>query len=345
MDRRSIFFLAGGVAGGVAAGAAVAAHRRQRQADHRVDAVTYTGPSGRVDEALYDVPEDTIEATVPTADGGTLHYLERGDGRPLVLLHGITLRADVWAPELHLLADRYRVIAVSLRGHGQSIAGANGYGMGPLADDVAAVLDGLDLHDAIVVGHSMGGMGLMQFCGAHPGVLGERVAGLVFMATRAHQVVPPHLRRAAVRIAERRQAVIDAGQPLPRVPGFGPRFVRPVFGDHPSRKALEQVAEMAEAMDDTALLTSARGLLDHDAQIALRATHTPSLVLVGSRDVLTPVGSARHLAGLLPDTRLVVFPRAGHQLMQERPEGVARSIDDLVDEIDRRADEAPAGAL
>ena len=336
MDRRSILFISGGVAAGLAASAAVA-RRRGRKADQDVVTVTYTGPSGRVPDSLFDVPDDTAEGTVATADGGTLHYLERGEGRPLVLLHGITLRADVWAPQLHQLADRHRVIAVSLRGHGQSVAGSAGYGMVPLGDDVAAVLEALDLRDAIVVGHSMGGMGLMQFCGAHPDVLGARVAGLVFMATRAHQVVPPHLRRVAVGLTDRRQAAVGSGQPLPKPPGFGPRFVRPAFGDHPSRTAMARVAEMADAMDDLALLTSARGLLDHDARVALSATHTPSLVLVGSRDVLTPVGSARHLAALLPDAHLVLFPRAGHQLMQERPDGVARAIDDLVAEIDRRA--------
>jgi non-heme chloroperoxidase len=343
MDRRTMLFLSAGVAAGVAVGAAIARRRSRSEEDHVT--VTYAGPTGRVSDALFDVPDDTIEGTVPTGDGGTLHYLERGSGRPLVLLHGITLRADVWAPQLHQLADRYRVIAVDLRGHGGSVAGTSGYGMGPLGDDVAAVLEGLDLRDAVVVGHSMGGMGLMQFCGAHPDVLGSRVAGLVFMATRAHQVVPPHLRRAAVRVAEGRQAVVDAGRPLPRPPGLGPRVVRPAFGDRPARRAVAIVADMVESMDDSALLTSARGLLDHDARIALQATATPSLVLVGSRDLLTPVGSARHLAGLLPNTRLVLFPRAGHQLMQERPDGVARAIDDLVDEIERPAEElAPVEA-
>jgi pimeloyl-ACP methyl ester carboxylesterase len=146
-------------------------------------------------------------------------------------------------------------------------------------------------------------------------------------------------------VAEGRQAVVDAGRPLPRPPGLGPRVVRPAFGDRPARRAVAIVADMVESMDDSALLTSARGLLDHDARIALQATATPSLVLVGSRDLLTPVGSARHLAGLLPNTRLVLFPRAGHQLMQERPDGVARAIDDLVDEIERPAEElAPVEA-
>jgi len=345
MDRRTIIFLSGGVATGMAVGAAVARRRRRGRREEDLVTVTYGGPSRRVPDPLFDLPDDTVEGTVPTGDGGTLHYLERGSGRPLVLLHGITLRADVWAPQLHQLADRYRVIAVDLRGHGGSVAGSSGYGMGPLGDDVATVLESLDLRDAVVVGHSMGGMGLMQFCGAHPDVLGARVAALVFMATRAHQVVPAHLRRAAIRLAEGRQAVVDAGRPLPKPPGLGPRFVRPAFGDRPSRRALALVAEMVEEMDDTALLTTARGLLDHDARIALQATATPSLVLVGSRDLLTPVSSARHLAGLLPNTRLVLFPRAGHQLMQERPEGVARAIDDLVAEIERPAEEAePAEA-
>ena len=153
--------------------------------------------------ALFDLPADVTHRTVPTPDGGELHLIERGEGRPLVLLHGITLRADVWAPQFHQLADRYRVIAVDLRGHGTSTAGTDGYGLPRLATDLATVLETLDLRDAVFVGHSMGGMTIMQFCGDHPDVLDERVAGVVFVATRAHAVVPALRRRRGPRLGDR----------------------------------------------------------------------------------------------------------------------------------------------
>lgn len=156
----------------------------------------------------------------------------RGTGRPLVLLHGITLRADVWAPQFHQLADRYRVIAVDLRGHGTSKAGTAGYGIGRLADDLAALLIGLDLHHAVVVGRSMGGMTVMQFCGAHPDVLAERVDGLVFVATRAHQGPPPVRGqrgpgRAGTRPAHGVRGASAAGSGGGQRSGSAPRVRRP----------------------------------------------------------------------------------------------------------------------
>ena len=63
----------------------------------------------------FVVPDDVVHHHLDTPDGGTIHALERGEGRPLVLIHGITLRSDVWAPQLQDLADRYRVISVDLR--------------------------------------------------------------------------------------------------------------------------------------------------------------------------------------------------------------------------------------
>lgn len=284
---------------------------------------------------LFDLPDDVIEHEIPTPDGGTVHVIEKGEGRPLVLLHGITLRADVWAPQFHQLTDRYRVIAVDLRGHGTSRAGSGGFGIPRLADDLATVLTELDLHHAVVVGHSMGGMTAMQFCGDHPDVLAERVDGLVFVATRAHQVLPPYVDRGARRLVAQGQTILDAGQALPSRATVTTQAARLAFGDRPSRRAVEIVAEMGGSMDPASLVPSLGGLIEHDARVALRATSTPSLVIVGTRDLLTPVPSASHLAHLLPDAELVVLRRAGHQLMQERPEELAELLDAFVARIER----------
>jgi pimeloyl-ACP methyl ester carboxylesterase len=291
-------------------------------------------PPGPLDDALFDLPDGIVHHHLPTADGGTVHAIELGSGRPLVLLHGITLRSDVWAPQFHQLADRFRVIAVDLRGHGESKAGSAGYGIPRLGDDLATLLEALDLRGAIVVGHSMGGMTVMQFCGDHPDVLHERVAGLVFVATRAHRVMPPLVDGGARALVRRGQAVIDAGGQLPARATVTTQAARLAFGDHPSHKAVRIVAGMGQAMEPAALVPSLGGLIEHDAREALRATHTPSLVVVGTRDLLTPVPSARHLAHLLPDSELVVLPRAGHQLMQERPYELADLLDAFVDRIE-----------
>lgn len=315
--------------------AAAGAYRSTHPADARGPVTPDPGRRREpVSDSLFDLPADVIEHQIDTPDGGTIHALEKGSGRPLVLLHGITLRADVWAPQFHQLADRYRVIAIDLRGHGTSAAGTAGFGIGRLADDLATLLTALDLHEAVLVGHSMGGMTVMQFCGDHPDVLAERVDGLVFVATRAHQVMPPYVDRGARALVTRGQSLIDAGQALPSRATVTTQAARLAFGDRPSKKAIGIVAEMGQSMTPEALVPSLGGLIEHDARTALRATDTPSLVIVGTRDLLTPVPSARHLAHLLPDAELVVLPRAGHQLMQERPGELAELIDAFVARLD-----------
>lgn len=332
MKTRSIVLLAASTAGIAAAAAGL--YRATHPSDARGPLTPPTGRRRPVPDELFDLPDDVVHHEIPTADGGVLHAVERGSGRPLVLLHGITLRHDVWSPQLHQLADRYRVIALDLRGHGGSRAGSAGFGLSRLADDLALVLEHLDLTEAVVVGHSMGGMTAMQFCAEHPDVLDQRVDGLVFVATRAHQVLPPFMVDGARHLVGRGQAMVDEGRQLPARANLTEHLARLAFGDHPSPRAVALVAEMGRSMEHEALVPSVAGLLEHDARDALRATHTPSLVVVGTRDVLTPVPAGRHLAHLLPRSELVVLPKAGHQLMQERPDELAELIDHFVATLD-----------
>ena len=113
--------------------------------------------------------------------------------------------------------------------------------------------------------------------------------------------------------------------------------MRTVFGDHPSPRAIDIVAEMTGSMDPASLIGSLQGIVEHDARDALRATRTPSIVVVGTRDTLTPVPLSRKMARLMPGCEFVVLPRAGHQLMQERPNELADLIDGLVARIEGSA--------
>ena len=297
-------------------------------------------PDARLDP-LYDLPGDVTHHDVPAPDGGSIHVLERGSGRPLLLIHGVTLQARVWAPQFHLMADRYRILAMDVRGHGRSTPGGDGFGRTIAARDVRAVLEHFDLRDAIVVGHSMGGMILMEFAGDFPDELQERVAGLVFMDTAAYQVLPRLALPVMKALGRRVRVRFDDGRTVPdRSMGDDDLswvMSRLAFGARPSGRAVDEVRRCGAEVPQSTALPSWIDILDHDAREALRATSTPSLIVVGSRDLLTPVAGARRIAQFLPHARLEVLPGCGHQMMQERPYEFAELLDGFAAGLPQRS--------
>lgn len=311
---------------GAVLGAAVGA---ERFLAHRIR--TRHDPDG---DALLVPPDDVRHLTVPASDGGSLHLLERGEGRPVLLVHGITLNAELWSPQLHGLADGFRVLSLDQRGHGDSTAGTAGYSIRQLGDDLAAVLEGLDLRDVLLVGHSMGGMAALTFAADHADLRRERVAGLGLVATAASQPVVPALGSRAAALGAYVVDRLDDGRPLPSYRFSGNDLslflIRTVFGRDPSAAAIEQVRASIEATDDDAVMRLLGGILgDYDVSAHLGDIDLPAFVVVGTRDVLTPVPFARSMAEGLPGAELTILPAAGHQLMQERPDVIDQLVRDL----------------
>ena len=105
---------------------------------------------------------------VTVADGTEIFYKDWGTGPPVVFSHGWPLNADAWDNQLKLVADNgFRAIAHDRRGHGRSSQAWDGNDMDTYADDLAAVIDELDLRDAILVGHSTGGGEVARYLGRH----------------------------------------------------------------------------------------------------------------------------------------------------------------------------------
>ena len=283
---------------------------------------------------------------IPAHDGGEIHVVEKGpaDGRPLVLLHGITLQARIWGYQLRDLSDRFRVVAVDLRGHGESRPGTEGFGLDRLANDLVSVLEHLDLHHAIVVGHSMGGMALMRFCGDHPAVLAARVDGVVFLATAPLVPLPAAVVRMLERLGPTLQRTGDQ-RGWHRMPKLQPPaggdlatvLARRAFGARPSPTHVALTSEVTFAAPPATTWPSGLGLVTHDAEEALAATHTPSLVIGGELDNITPVALSHRIAELLPHAELHVFDGAGHMLMLERH----AEVDELLEKFAARVG-APA---
>jgi non-heme chloroperoxidase len=107
-------------------------------------------------------------STIKTKDGTELYYKDWGNGQPIVFSHGWPLSADAWDPQMLFLGQKgYRVIAHDRRGHGRSGQPWNGNSMDQYADDLAELMDALDLKDAIMVGHSTGGGEVAHYIGRH----------------------------------------------------------------------------------------------------------------------------------------------------------------------------------
>lgn len=287
-------------------------------------------------------PVGTRHHLFASADGGQLHAVEHGrpEAKPIVLLHGVNLAAALYNHALADLGHRFRVIALDWRGHGRSRPGRDGYGLGQLGNDVATLLEHFDLRDAVVLGHSMGGMGLGRFAVDHPDVRSRRVSGLVFCDTAAFDVGRlPHFLRALqptlASLSARRPELVGRIAQAPRG-DLGYAANRLVFGKHPDPMAVEQHRLMYDAMSPEAMSNSMLPLLFHDLRLSLPSVTTPSLVMVGADDPLTPPSQAQALLQLLPNGRLHTFPEVGHVPMLECRDEFARVLAAFAEEVQSR---------
>lgn len=318
--------IAGGVAGGVA-GAAYAAERA-------VVAGVRRNPDPDAGRELTPRFDEAVR--LPSHDEGSIYTISRGKGPTVLFSHGVTLSVRLWFKQFDDLPERgLRVVAFDHRGHGESECGTTGHSIDNLAQDVKTVIEGLDLRDVVLVGHSMGGVAAEAFAINYPDLAAERVRGLVLMSTLAktHLSGSRQLRCALERLSDRGP---DSGTIMTQ-PNFGFFLARIGFGRDPQPSHVELTRQMIAACKRDDSRPAIRALLGLDLTDDLRGIAIPTVVMSGTADLIAPPAESRRIAELIPDARLEVFKSAGHMLMFERTDEVNDLIEEFVRDVGARA--------
>jgi 3-oxoadipate enol-lactonase len=232
-----------------------------------------------------------------------------GSGLPVVFLHAFPLNRTMWDPQVTALVGECRCIPIDLRGFGDSSA-CPPYSVDQFADDVIAVLDTLQIQRAVIVGLSLGGYIAFALWRRHR----ERVRALVLADTRALADTTDAVarRRSLIELAETQGNTAVANVQIAGLVGKTTRDKRPDIYDAVHRMiaqaSVEGVVGALEAL-----------IARPDSTQTLSTIDVPTLIIVGSEDVVTPPRDARALHAAIPGSRLEVLQQAGHLSNLERP--------------------------
>jgi non-heme chloroperoxidase len=270
-----------------------------------------------------------VQQTVTTPDGTELSVLVAGPagGRTFVLSHCWTGDRRIWGPVARRLVERgHRVALYDQRGHGSSTVGRDGLTLTALGDDLAAVIEAVDATDAVVAGHSMGGMATQAFATEHPDLLRERVRGLALVSTSSGD-----LRQGA--LAERLASLVLSTTGIDRAfrsRRLAPVLVRGSVGRAAALPVLEAVVETFAATPPATRAGFFTAMMGMDFDEALAKVDVPVVVVSGTRDTLTPPAHSRRMVEALPQARHHVIKGAGHMLPCEAPDELADVLESLL---------------
>jgi pimeloyl-ACP methyl ester carboxylesterase len=248
--------------------------------------------------------------------GVRIHYTVEGQGEPVILIPGYSASIVTnWEQPgiVKGLADRYQVVAIDNRGHGQSEKphDAQAYGLNIMDEDVLHLMDHLNIRKAHVVGYSMGGMMTLLLLTQHPDrLLTATMGGAGWQSAKERQAMAGGMNQLADSLEQGK--------------GLGPLIVAltPTGQPPPTPEQTEAASKRTLSRNDPlALAAVARGVgsLPVITEAQIRANKVPALALIGEQDALNRP-FVDHLEGVMPNLKIVVIPGASHMTAVRNPE-------------------------
>jgi non-heme chloroperoxidase len=251
--------------------------------------------------------------TLKTSDGTEIYYKDWGGGQPVVFSHGWPLSADAWEDQMFFLAAKgYRCVAHDRRGHGRSSQPYNGNEMNTYADDLAALIESLDLTKTIVVGHSTGGGEVARYIGRHGT---KRVAKAVLIGAVTPIMLKTEKYPGGLQMGKFDE--IRAGVQKDRSQFFKD-LTEPFYGANRAGAKVSQGVKDAFWLQG--MMAGMKGVMDcikafseTDFTEDLKKFDVPTLIMHGDDDQIVPIeATAKQSANLIPGAELKVYKGASH---------------------------------
>jgi non-heme chloroperoxidase len=270
--------------------------------------------AGARTQETREMPSGPRPSFVETDDGASLFYVDWGTGKPVLFTHAWGLNGDIWEYQLTELVDQgLRCIAYDRRGHGRSTDPGRGYDYDRLADDLAAVINQLDLSDVTLVGFSMGNGEALRYLQRHGSA---RIARLLMVST-----IPPRSDGSLFN-------GMIAGLKQDR-PAFFANGVTAFTGGHVavSPAMTEWVIAQFMRASPRGTIECMRAISRGDLRADMRAVTVPTLIVHGDKDQVNPLEkTARKAAELIPGCALKVYEEAPHGLVITHRDRLAQDI-------------------
>jgi pimeloyl-ACP methyl ester carboxylesterase len=321
--RRRRLLLAAMVASGIAAGAIA----RRVTRDSAESSLDVADDDGRLALGWGDVLVRPLTQTVHTPDGAKLAVWDIAGAAPdapaVVLPHCWGCSHEIWLPVTRRLHEQgYRVVLYDQRGHGESTRGTAPLSIDILAHDFAQVLEELDVRDAVLAGHSMGGVTIMSLATHRPDVLRERARATVLVSTAATSIGDTSARGAQLAGEFIGSSFVTRAMNTRN----GHMLVRGVFGTEAVRSHLVLTRDLFAGCDGPVRGEFMVSLATMDLREGIGTIELPTTVIVGSRDTLTLPKKSDQIVATVPGARLVTLQDRGHMLPLEDPDAVTDEI-------------------
>ena len=244
-------------------------------------------------------------------NGINLSYTDQGEGTPLVFIHAFPLSSAMWEPQIKPFSQNYRVVAIDLRGHGESDAPLWHFTLDDYAEDIHALLTHLNIKQATFIGLSMGGYTLFSLYRKFP----NSVKAMVLADTRAQADTEE---AKAGRFAMAQTAYQSGPQAIAEM--MMPKILAPFTMEH-RQEVVDRIRKIILKNKASGIIVDLMAMSRRpDSTSLLSHISCPTLIIVGEQDVATPPSEAQYMKERIPGSKVVTIPQAGHMSNLEQPE-------------------------